>query len=541
MTYIGDKIIPVPLHRRFFPAVMGGKKTSTIRLPDGVSAISNGSYIRFRAAKREELSCVVRVKSVRRTRFGQLGSAEVATEAMKDLQELRSTLEEFYGPLAADREVVVVEYDPPIDGEIRLTYTGVVAGASKSAAAEAIADIGWGSWTDDFKGVWELLGITSDELNRRAGVRYGTTDHEQQTGTVQVRIPASNIDWSYNSIPGLLSTIAGSVLGSSYFRGARITRVELPSSVEAQFYGPRLGIDGIRRICKVTDRPLLAFTVKPRLGLTPSEFARVCVEVASGGIDIVEDDERQSNQAWSDVVTRARVTLDALAKTNAVYSANITGRADQIVAMAEELIESGVKLLKIDVLPAGFSALQAVSEHLHRKNLDVGITVFPAMNAVYDRVGRGLILQLARLCGADVIYAGIPAFEGKGTPRIQDEVGFSTAASNHEILKTPKQFQRTVLPTVSTGINPMNVGAYTQLLGKNVGFFVGAGIAANPLGLREGARLMLRALEKATEDRAEDIFTNNELEGFGELFGNFVRYAEQEDGVKRAASMVRAL
>src|SRR5437588_7085677 len=117
--YIGDKIIPLPLHRRFFPDVMGGKKTSTIRLPQDVAAITNRSYVRLYSPQRETLSCVVRIRVVRRIRFGQLGANEVAAEGMAELKQLRETLEEFYGTLTEDRELAVLEFDPPIEGEIR--------------------------------------------------------------------------------------------------------------------------------------------------------------------------------------------------------------------------------------------------------------------------------------------------------------------------------------------------------------------------------------------------------------------------------------
>jgi ribulose 1,5-bisphosphate carboxylase large subunit-like protein len=284
---------------------------------------------------------------------------------------------------------------------------------------------------------------------------------------------------------------------------------------------------------------LVAFTVKPRIGLTPGEFAKVCVEVGKGGIDIVEDDERLSNQSHNDLLQRAESTIKALkaAKVNTVYSANITGRSDQIVQVADSLIDLGVRMLKIDVLPAGFGALQAVSEYLHRTNKNVGITVFPAMNAVYDRIGRGLILTLSRLCGADVIYAGIPPFNN--VTRVQDPVRFATAVSHHRLLKSPKPFQKTVLPTVSTGISPMNIGAYTQLLGSNVGFFVGGGIAANPMGLQRGTEAVIRALQQVAKDDSHSIFTTDENKQFAEVFGNFVTYKEQPEPVKRAALSIR--
>src|SRR6266571_2519438 len=112
-----------------------------------------------------------------------------------------------------------------------------------------------------------------------------------------------------------------------------------------------------------------------------------------------------------------------------------------MVEMAKALIDIGVRMLKIDVLPAGFSALQAVSEFLHRENLEVGITVYPAMHRVYERhIDRGILLAMARLAGADIIYAGNPP-SAQPSGRVQGPAAFTKVVSNHLILKKDKPFQ----------------------------------------------------------------------------------------------------
>ena len=391
--------------------------------------------------------------------------------------------------------LVQIFFEPlPVQGVMKISYAKINAETFNDARTEMTRDMGWGSWTDDLAAIWSLLNIDADELNRRVTVHPSQSNAGEQT--IIMDVPATVLDWNYNGIAGLLSLIAGDVLGSTGVgQLAKITSVSFPDSVRRHFPGPRLGIEGIRELCQVDDRPIVAFSVKPRIGLSTPEFARVCRAAALGGVNIVEDDERLSNQSLSPLVERAEAALQETQGTATIYSANITGRADVAVDVAKELIDLGVRMLKIDVLPTGFSALQAVSEYIHRNKLDVGITVYPAMNKLFEKViPRDVLLELCRWCGADVVYAGVPPLPN--AQRHHDAVPFENAAEHHRLLKQQSPFHRAVLPTISTHITPLNIGAYTALSGPNVGFFVGAGISAYTGSVTEGTQLLMRAVRE---------------------------------------------
>ena len=416
--------------------------------------------------------------------------------------------------------------------------------------------MGWGSWTDDFPNeVWTLLKTKRECLDKKVGVEIVDSNRESQT--ITVRIPAKNIDWQYNGVSALLSLVAGGVLGSSGVgKDMRVRSVNLSPSIRTQFSGPTLGICGIRKLCKVDDRPIVTFTVKPRLGLNDDQFTTLCVEVAKGGVDIIEDDERLSNQEYSRLIDRAGKTINALNNLNldTLYSPNISGRADKIVYVAEELIKIGVKLLKIDVLPVGFSGLQAVAEWLQSNNKEVGITVYPAMNKLFERgMSRNFILDLCRLCGADMVYAGIPTFQ-ESVNRSQDSALFYKTAEYHRLLKREDGIHKQVLPTISTNITPLNAAAYTRLLGKNVGFFVGAGIVAYGGGPTAGAELLMKTIKDAAQNidtdttEVKDKFFNSQDDedyekalknciGFGEL----VKYSGVPSDIKKVFRNIKYL
>jgi ribulose 1,5-bisphosphate carboxylase large subunit-like protein len=210
-----------------------------------------------------------------------------------------------------------------------------------------------------------------------------------------------------------------------------------------------------------------------------------------------------------------------------------------MIATLEELVSIGVKMVKIDVLPTGFSALQAVSEWIHERQADVAITVYPAMSRLFERaVPRSFVLDLCRLCGAEIVYAGVPPLPGPG--RTQETVAFTDAAEIHRLLKRSARWQLSVLPTITTNITPMNIRAYAQLVGNNVGMFVGAGIAAYSGTLREGAAVLMKALQSNHDN--SNVFTDDELANCATAgFGNFAKYSDVSREVRDTFNSVRTM
>ena len=94
-------------------------------------------------------------------------------------------------------------------------------------------------------------------------------------------------DLANGQLPQLLNLLYGNV---SLYPSVRLVDFTLPSAVAAQFAGPRYGIEGLRRLTGVQGRPLLATAIKPR-GLPVKEYARIAGEFASGGGDLVKDDQ----------------------------------------------------------------------------------------------------------------------------------------------------------------------------------------------------------------------------------------------------------
>lgn len=242
-----------------------------------------------------------------------------------------------------------------MDDYIRVTYALELSSppelATLGAVAAAMARNGsYGTWTEDLYG-GDLFDLS--EIRQRAGAKVEQVDDD--TGTAVIAFPEANFDLDMGHLTQVLGTVAGDILGHSSIRAAKIINIEFPQQWMAGFDGPAVGVEGLKQLTEIKNRPLVAFSVKPRSGLTPDEFAKLVTAVAVGhngtGVDIIEDDERLLNRAYCPLEERVRAVRRALdsAGSQKVYSANISGRPERILDLAKTAVDAGANGLKVDV------------------------------------------------------------------------------------------------------------------------------------------------------------------------------------------------
>jgi ribulose-bisphosphate carboxylase large chain len=144
------------------------------------------------------------------------------------------------------------------------------------------------------------------------------------------------------------------------------------------FPGPQFGVAGTRRLAGVVDRPIIGTIVKPSVGLTSEETAKLVYELALAGIDFVKDDELMANPPHSPLRERVRAVMKAVDK-----AANVTGRkvmvafniSDQLDRMLEhhdDVIAAGGTCVMVSINSVGLTAVEylrrrcQVPIHAHR-------------------------------------------------------------------------------------------------------------------------------------------------------------------------------
>jgi len=105
---------------------------------------------------------------------------------------------------------------------------------------------------------------------------------------VQLAFPTAAWDANVN-MPMLLLSISGNIF--AFADHVRLLDVYIPKPIAAKFQGPKFGIEGMRQLLGVYDRPLCLQIIKPKMGMTPEETAAQVYQTALGGADMCKDDE----------------------------------------------------------------------------------------------------------------------------------------------------------------------------------------------------------------------------------------------------------
>jgi ribulose-bisphosphate carboxylase large chain len=301
------------------------------------------------------------------------------------------------------------------------------------------------------------------------------------------------------NMPNILSSVAGNVFGLKALKNLRLNDIEFPSALLKDFRGPKFGVDGIRKLLKIAERPLVGTIIKPKLGLKTVDHARVAHEAWAGGCDIVKDDENLASQGFNRFEERVVKTLEERDKAERetgerkVYMVNVTAETEEMLKRARFMIEHGGEYVMIDILTCGFAALQTLRD----ENFSVVIHGHRAGHAAFTKNARHgiamrVIAKIARIVGADQLHVG--AVVGKMFEP-QDEV-----SSSLEALKMRMGNIKPVLPVASGGLHPGLVPALVRFFGGDFVIQAGGGIHGHDAGTGAGARAMRQALEATMED-----------------------------------------
>jgi ribulose-bisphosphate carboxylase large chain len=315
------------------------------------------------------------------------------------------------------------------------------------------------------------------------------------------------------NMPNILSSVAGNVFGLKALKNLRLNDIELPAELVKSFKGPKFGIEGIRKLLKVSERPLVGTIIKPKLGLKTVDHARVAYDAWAGGCDIVKDDENLSSQRFNPFEERIVKTLESRDKAEEetgerkVYMANVTAETETMLKRAEYVLDQGGEYVMVDILTCGFSALQTLRDqgyklviHAHRaghaaftKNQKHGI----AMRA---------IAKVARAIGVDQLHVGTVVGKMSET---KEEV-----LENINALKTEMVGAKPVLPVASGGLHPRLVPALMETFGKDFVIQAGGGIHGHTDGTFAGATAMRQAVDATMDGKTlmEYAETHEELQ-----------------------------
>ncbi len=328
----------------------------------------------------------------------------------------------------------------------------------------------------------------------------------------------------YGSMSNILSSLAGNVFGMKAVKGIRIEDMYFPKAVMESFPGPNKGLEGVREMMGIYDRPMTGSTIKPKLGLTAKEHAKRCYETLRGGLDTVKDDENLGSQKFNQFEDRVKYTMEMVHKAEAEtgekkgYWCNVTaGNTEEMLRRAELVKECGGRFVMIDFVVAGFTAVSS----LRKKVGEMGLSLHGhrAMHSAMDRVkNHGIefrvIAKWARMVGIDHVHVGTGVGKLEG--------GVQELKERMQVLREPYtkkvgdiQFEqdwfglKPTIPVASGGLHPGHVPALYEIFGKDAFWAFGGGCHGHPDGSMAGARAIRDAIEgviigKSLDDIAKE-------------------------------------
>lgn len=377
----------------------------------------------------------------------------------------------------------------------------------EEAASEIAAESSIGTWTkvgtlseETFKKlsakVFWLVKIVGEEVAPGANA-----------GLVKIAYPLDLFEMG--NIPQLLSSVAGNVFSMKKVNKLRLEDLELPEEYVKSFEGPAFGISGVRQIAGVKERPLVGSIIKPKMGLSALEHARVAYECFKGGVDLVKDDENLTDQKFNLFNRRVKETLSLADKAQResglfqdiekglggkkICAFNVTAETKEMLKRAKFVKKKGGVCVMADIVTLGFGALQSL------RNADLGLIIHGhrAMHSAFTRdryhgISMLVVAKLARLAGVDQLHTGTVVGKMEG--------GADDILAINKFLKSDWFGLKPVLPIASGGLHPALVPELVKIIGKDVIINFGGGIHGHPDGTLAGAWAVRQAINATMQN-----------------------------------------
>ncbi|HHD15089.1 MAG TPA: type III ribulose-bisphosphate carboxylase [Euryarchaeota archaeon] len=384
----------------------------------------------------------------------------------------------------------------PSDDEIKVLFSfEPPEGMSREESAGRIA-------SESSTGTWTTLSRLPDRMKGLEATVY-----EIEGNLLKVAYPLPL--WEEGNVCQLMSGIAGNIFGMKGVEKLRLLDAQLPRKYLKGHRGPNLSMKGVRRMMKVHKRPLTGAVPKPKVGFSALEHAKVGYETWMGGFDFVKDDENLTSQRFNRFEKRveylSRFRDKAESRTGDLKDAfiNITAETEEMKRRADLLHDHGFRYAMVDVVVAGFAAVQTIREYT--RDLGMAIHAHRAMHSAFTRdpshgISMQFIAKIMRLIGVNQIHSGTAV--GKLVGSREEVLSIAdilrervTPGRENLIFEQDWGPIRSAFPVSSGGLHPGLVPDVLDIYGTDLVLLVSGGIHGHPDGTRAGAKAAMQAVE----------------------------------------------
>lgn len=296
-------------------------------------------------------------------------------------------------------------------------------------------------------------------------------------------------------LPNLLTAVGGE---GPFFTPSiplvRLEDIQFPPEYLARFDGPRFGVQGLREVLNVHDRPLVGGVIKPNIGMAVEPFAELAYQALRGGADIVKDDEMLADTVYSPTVARAaRVyprALQAARDTgeNKLYVVNITDEISELKELHDDVLALGGEnaAIMLNALPVGLSACRMVARHTRVPLFSHFDLIAASSRVPFHGISSLVWTRLQRLAGCDAIL--MPGLSDRMYVEPEDVIRDLRACLE------PMGNVRPSLPFPGGSVWAGSVKRMFETFGTvDFGIMAGRGMFGHPSGPAAGARSIRQA------------------------------------------------
>jgi ribulose-bisphosphate carboxylase large chain len=301
------------------------------------------------------------------------------------------------------------------------------------------------------------------------------------------------------TVPQFLNTVFGNI---SLKNNIKIIGFDFPEAFLACFPGPSHGVDGIRKLLGVYDRPLACTALKP-MGLSVRELASMAKAMARGGADLIKDDHGISNQPFHPFSERVPRCAEAIATANArtgrktIYCPTVSGRFDEIERQVRCAVGEGVSGILIAPMLVGFDTVRYLSETY--KLVTIGHPSLTGTNFHSTKHGMtpaALLGTIFRLIGTD-----ISVFPNAGGRFFFTQKECTDLAA---ALKKPLGPLKTAFPCPAGGMSLEKISDLSREYGKDTVLLIGGALIRHSPDRAQGITAFMERIRSLYMERLEN-------------------------------------
>lgn len=391
-----------------------------------------------------------------------------------------------------------MQFPDGLENEKYLIATYYVANAKSMEAVKYAAALA----VEQTTGTWiavpgETHALREKHLGRVVGIYEVPAYSDSYPADVTERHFILRLAFPTHNFGAQFAMMFTTVIGNISSMGKlKLLDLEFPHKFLKEFKGAKFGVEGIRNLLNVHDRPLVNTMIKPCIGLNPKQTAELAHSIALGGVDIIKDDELTADPDHCHLVDRVKAVMAALKSADeekgekTLYTFNITDRTEKLRDNALRAIDAGANALMINAWPVGMDACRMLAD-----DPDINVPILShcdMQGALYESPWSGMSASLVcsklpRLAGLDMGIVLSPYGKFPLTMDTFIQAGYACL--------TPWQHIKPMMPMPGGGTTQGHIEELIHKFGKDVIIAAGGAVIGHPQGPTAGGKAFRQGID----------------------------------------------